>query len=98
MYQIFRLPAHKSGPSHLPDYTLSDGLFCPTVNHLRGWSDQPDYELKSDGRIYRSPHHPLGASCDPDYEFGPDGLMYRTDSHPDGRSQAPDYEVREMGR
>ncbi len=85
-------------PSSLPDYTLSEGLFYPTVTHPRGWSDQPDYELRSNGKNYRCQRHPLGEGQQPDYEFGPDGLMYRTEFHPDGRSTAPDYEVLAIGR
>ncbi|MGD9369248.1 MAG: hypothetical protein PVH87_26305 [Desulfobacteraceae bacterium] len=96
MYQVFRVPTHHLGPSDQPDYTVSEGLFYPTVSHPRGWSDRPNYELREDGRIYRSSHHPLGAGGEPDYEIGPDCLMYRTDQHPDGRSTLPEYEIREM--
>lgn len=96
MYQVFRISTHLLGPSDQPVYTISEGRFFPTVNHPRGWSDRPDYELRNDGKIYRSADHPQGAGLQPDYEIGPDCLIYRTGHHPEGRSAAPQYELREM--
>lgn len=96
MYQIFRLPTHHLGASRHPDYTVTEGHFYPTINHPRGWSDKPEYQLGNDGKIYRSAHHPLGLGRAPDYEIGPDCLIYCTNNHPDGPLSAPQYELREM--
>ena len=98
MYQLYRVANHRLGQSNQPDYTVIEGRFFPTVTHPRGWSDQYEYELGSDGKIYRSAHHPMGAGCDPDYEIGPDCLLYRTPHHPEGSVAAPEYELREMAR
>ena len=95
-YQVFRLAHDRLGHFHQPDYTVVESQFFPTVSHPRGWSDRPEYELGSDGKIYRSTAHPLGAGNLPDYEFGPDGLIYRTPHHPEGGAVSPEYALQDV--
>ena len=98
MYKLFRTPVHHLGASTEPDYLLREGLFFPTATHPRGWSEKADYELGTDGKIYRRPDHPLGAGTLPDYEIGPDCLLYRTAAHPDGQTESPDYFLSEVSQ
>ena len=78
MYKLFRTPVHHLGASTEPDYLLREGLFFPTATHPRGWSEKADYELGTDGKIYRRPDHPLGAGMLPDYEIGPEEVCFFT--------------------
>ncbi len=80
----------KSGES--PDYVIRDGKLYRTVSHPDGWSDQPDYEIRSDGKIYRILTDAIRTPDAPFYEFH-HILIYRTAAHPDGLSKEPDYYI-----
>lgn len=72
-----------------PVYVVSNGMFYRTVHHPLGWSETPDYEFRSDGRLYRP------SSDRPDYEFRGDGKLYRSAGHPSGPGETPEYVIRD---
>ncbi len=93
MVQVYAVNENLGKNGLIPVYLITDGKLYRTVNHRRGWSVRPDYELRGDGCLYRTRHHPAGASGLPDYEFRQDQMVYRTRNHPDGWTDQPVFAV-----
>ena len=79
----------------LPVYVIRDGKFFRTIHHPNGWSENPDFELKPDGKIYAGIEAANIENNVPYYEFRNDKKIYRADSHPDGPCEKPEYEIRD---
>ena len=93
--KVFQTATHPDGKSTAAVYLIEDGKLFPTVDHKRGWSELPQYELRPNGLFYRTCFHPLGLSETPDYQMLKNGTLHRTDHHPDGATQYPVYEIRD---
>ncbi len=93
--KVYQTGTHPQGASTVPVYIIEDGKFYHTVDHIKGWSELPDYKLKSDGLIYRTKFHPLGISETPAYRFQKDGLLYETSDHLKGVAILPMYEIKD---
>jgi hypothetical protein len=86
--------SYPGGKSNAPVYVIQDGKLYRTVDHELGWSESPDYELRSDGLFFRTIHHTLETSDTPDFRLQEKGCLYHTDYHPKGASMFPVYELR----
>ena len=93
MIQIYAVGEDQAKDGKGPIYVVSDGKLYRTVNHIQGWSAEPDYEMRDDGRLYRTGHHTRGESGKPDYEFRQGQLIYRTRHHPQGSLEQPAFVV-----
>ena len=93
MIKVYAINDGEGTDGQTPVYVITDGKLFRTVNHLQGWSEAPDYQMRSDGCLHRTKYHRQGKGSLPDYEFRNDQMIYRTKHHPAGRMDQPVFVV-----
>ena len=90
MSKVYR--TQESGEADAPVYVIRDGRFYRTINHPAGWSDAAEYEIRSDGKVYRVEEEGNISGQTAVYEFR-EIMLYRTPAHPKGACERPDYYI-----